>query len=26
MAFARTEQGSREVEELIGRIEHGVPS
>jgi putative toxin-antitoxin system antitoxin component (TIGR02293 family) len=24
--FARTEQGAREVEELIGRIEHGVVS
>jgi putative toxin-antitoxin system antitoxin component (TIGR02293 family) len=24
--FARTEQGAREVENLIGRIEHGIPS
>ena len=26
LAFARTEQGAREVENLIGRIEHGIPS
>jgi putative toxin-antitoxin system antitoxin component (TIGR02293 family) len=24
--FARTEQGAREVEDLIGRIEHGIPA
>ena len=24
--FARTEQGAREVENVIGRIEHGIPS
>lgn len=23
--FARTEQGAREVEDLVGRIEHGIP-
>ncbi len=26
LSFARTEQGAREVENLIGRIEHGIPS
>jgi putative toxin-antitoxin system antitoxin component (TIGR02293 family) len=26
LSFARTEQGAREVENLIGRIEHGLPS
>ncbi|MEO6243980.1 MAG: antitoxin Xre/MbcA/ParS toxin-binding domain-containing protein [Opitutaceae bacterium] len=26
LSFARTEQGAREVEDLIGRIEHGIPS
>ncbi|MDP3072407.1 MAG: DUF2384 domain-containing protein [Opitutaceae bacterium] len=25
LSFARTEQGAREVENLIGRIEHGIP-
>ncbi|MEY2881654.1 MAG: hypothetical protein RLZZ15_4034 [Verrucomicrobiota bacterium] len=26
LSFARTEQGARAVEDLIGRIEHGIPS
>ena len=26
LSFARTEQGAREVENLIGRIEHGIPA
>jgi putative toxin-antitoxin system antitoxin component (TIGR02293 family) len=26
IAFARTEVGAREVEQLIGRLEHGIPS
>lgn len=26
LSFARTEQGAREVENLLGRIEHGIPS